>query len=251
MSCRGKPDRISGQVFIVKGEGETIKLGLVDISLIDEKQIVEWLAKKNAAFTNEVAARRATRLKAYHDLASIDEERSHFRKTNREPCEIRLEKSGTLTKKITELLTGPARSAETVLADLARNRGELRVIEREMKEIESKGAQLDEAVEKAKAEFETAAARVEEFPSLRFYFGDFPTATVAETTTDADGKFTLSISKRGRFGILANAPRLFGEHYCWFFWLPKNGSEKPVLLNNKNLIFTDYPQNVLPVTPKL
>ena len=98
------------------------------------------------------------------------------------------------------------------------------------------------AYEKAKS----LAQRVDDLESQRrrlaseeYFFEDLPPAA-ATATTDADGKFTLAISRTEQFGLIARGSRqlLKGiETYSWLVWVNLDGeAEKRLVLSNANLI---------------
>jgi hypothetical protein len=75
--------------------------------------------------------------------------------------------------------------------------------------------------------------------SGEYLFADLP-AGMSTAQTDADGKFTLAIPRRGHFGLVARAPReLFKgkETVFWFVWVTLDGqSSKHLLLSNDNML---------------
>lgn len=80
------------------------------------------------------------------------------------------------------------------------------------------------------------------------FFQQLP-APVATATTDADGKFDLSLSKNGRFALAAMNTRSVGENtekYFWLVWVSLEGQQsKTLMLSNRNLMEASDPDNIL------
>lgn len=59
----------------------------------------------------------------------------------------------------------------------------------------------------------------------------------AAATTDADGKFTLTIPKQGEYILVAKAQRMVSENtekYYWTVPIDADGQAKSVMLSNNN-----------------
>ena len=56
--CKPKETTLSGQVFIVTRGAENIKLGLVEVQLIQKQPAVEFLQKKQSAIDSEIKSRK-------------------------------------------------------------------------------------------------------------------------------------------------------------------------------------------------
>jgi hypothetical protein len=80
------------------------------------------------------------------------------------------------------------------------------------------------------------------------FLHNLPSA-VSSATTNADGTFTLSLPRDGRYGIVARASREPGEEeqsYVWFLWVSLDGErEKRLVLNNDNIVGAGSPDSAL------
>lgn len=93
--------------------------------------------------------------------------------------------------------------------------------------------------ENASKEERDAEAVYEQAESPSFYYNSLPTPIV-ETTTDADGMFTLEIPTTGTLIVAANASRRVGEKTEEYYWLRKidiggGGKEQTMLSNDTQL----------------
>ena len=67
--CKPKETTLSGQVFIVTKGGENIKLGLVEVQLLDKQQVKDFLQKMQPQIDLEIASR-----KREYDAAKTNDE---------------------------------------------------------------------------------------------------------------------------------------------------------------------------------
>ncbi len=75
---------------------------------------------------------------------------------------------------------------------------------------------------------------------------------VAVSTTDADGKFALSLPKNGKYVLTAKATRTLGdeiENYTWAIYFNAEGTPKNIILSNNNTTDSNSPDSVF-TTPK-
>jgi len=76
------------------------------------------------------------------------------------------------------------------------------------------------------------------YGSGRFYFADLPDP-IAETKTDSDGKYSVTVPAPGQYALAAVAERTIGsseEHYYWLISVTvKSGSATDGTLSNDNL----------------
>jgi hypothetical protein len=80
------------------------------------------------------------------------------------------------------------------------------------------------------------------------FFQDLP-AAVSSAKTHADGKFTLTIPREGRYGVVARASREQDEEkrsYSWFVWVSLDGQpSKRLVLNDDNVVGAGSPDSAL------
>lgn len=104
---------------------------------------------------------------------------------------------------------------------------------------------------KAKAtaqQIEDLQARRQHLTTGEYFFDGLPSG-ISAAKTDADGRFRLTIPRRGRFGVVASASRdlLKGkETYFWFVWVGLAGeSSKRLRLSNENMMGAGSPDSAL------
>lgn len=73
---------IKGQVFIVTSGAENIKLGLVDVLVLDEQRVAAYLDKTKTAIEREVLLRTNNLQKAEHELQEARHELEEVRRTD-------------------------------------------------------------------------------------------------------------------------------------------------------------------------
>ncbi len=293
---------IKGQVFIVTTGAENIKLGLVEVLVLDEQSVAVFLKKKKPAVEQEVSLRADNLRKAEHELQVAQHELEEFQKTDEafQPAFVELKiQYAALEREIRELENGPTESILAIMkqthdveaqrADSLDAAGEklmklqalssqLAAIDQQEKEnapeiarkrmrfaelwkqitavsasSDKKLQALSDRVAACSAAFNQCRTAMESFPNLQFYFSDPLPTPYQKTLTDADGRFEIKLPRMKRFAVFAQSSRKVAtdtEKYVWFFWLPGTSDNTPLMLSNNNLIFIDYPDNVLPIKPK-
>src|SRR4030095_3583161 len=97
-------------------------------------------------------------------------------------------------------------------------------------------------------QLEDLRARGGQLKSGEHFFQDLPSA-IASAKTQVDGKFTLTIPRDGRYGIVARASRELGEEkktYHWFVWVSLDGRySKRLVLNDENIVGAGSPDSAL------
>ena len=76
------PKSTKGQVFIVTRSAENIKLGLVEVLLLDEEGVAVFLGKKKPGVEAEVSLRAENLRKAEKELREGQHELEEFQRTN-------------------------------------------------------------------------------------------------------------------------------------------------------------------------
>ena len=197
-SSTKKQFELSGQVFVVTKGRENIKLALVEISVIAEKDVNQYL--------------KARHIEGLHQQEILGPE--------------------------VEPTIQAAKDADNAERDANR------------KWVDSLGksdsANLEklfwaarENEEKAKAKQRALIAKFEYYDSAAYYFEKLP-AAIAVTKTDADGKFSLSLSP-GKYVIAATSDRkLFNksESYYWLVSVDTKSPSHSLMLTNDNQVET-------------
>lgn len=97
-------------------------------------------------------------------------------------------------------------------------------------------------------QIEDLQARRQNLTSGEYFFEGLPSG-ICTAKTDADGRFTLAIPSRGRYGVVTRASRdlLKGkETYFWFVWVNLDGqSSKRLRLSNDNVMGAGSPDSAL------
>jgi len=88
-----------------------------------------------------------------------------------------------------------------------------------------------------------------EWPKGGFYYNDLPLNEVVEkATTNADGKFTLTLPSKGKYLLVAHSQRQIAdskEEYYWLIWVFVTGNSKDhIMLSNNNLFGTNASESV-------
>lgn len=107
------PKSTKGQVFIVTRSAENIKLGLVEVLLLDEEGVAVFLGKKKPAVEAEVSLRAENLRKAEKELREGQHELEEFQRTNEAFQPVFLEKKArfsALKLEIREMENGPTES---------------------------------------------------------------------------------------------------------------------------------------------
>ncbi|MBX3281516.1 MAG: hypothetical protein KF756_03465 [Acidobacteria bacterium] len=202
ISC-GKP-QIKGEVFVVTEGQQAYKLALVTVNAVPEstvKSCIDTTQTENKERASEAMQQNAAALRiAEKELDDAKNERA------------RLEASfaGIDSSSVDEVdrrifLTIPVRE------------------------------RIEKASQKLR-EIKAASSKYE----LKSYWDCFVNeSTVSQTTTRSDGKFTLSLPRKGTYIVTASASRKIistTEYYNWFVWVDASSqNEITVSLNNTNL----------------
>jgi hypothetical protein len=237
-SCRKVHDELApsvvhGQVFVVLKPGNALKLALASVSVIPEQDALAAAeaAKKQCEATlgiaqsdisqelssiaNQLAVRRAGLRKEQEQLAA-EVEAMRERRDFSEAYSSKVAAIGAIEDELN--------SAETVSGkeELVRQNRE-------------------NAVRRYPVEFAEALIRVAKPASV--------------TRTNADGEFTLELSKRrGRVAILIEASRELEtvERFVWFVWLDQLTTDGGVyLFSNHNVLSADNNSSVVNVAAAL
>ena len=245
IGCKPRETTLSGQIFIVTRGSENIKLGLVEVQLIEKQSVSEFLQKKQATIDSEIASRQRD-----YDLA-----RENLTKTNRSAEFMSVDETNYLamnnSRKNLEIILNGGKEFVSIYR---RNGLDQEATDQEKKldetvsEIRVLCARII-SVENAVVE---AKARLEKTPTAEIYFENFSADSFQKSLTDADGKFSLSYPRNKTYTMFAKAERLVGntkEKYYWLLNAPSNVEKAQILLSNNNLVFID-PDGYFKIRPK-
>ena len=207
---------VSGDVFIVTKAAANLKLGLVTIAAYPESVIVGHLARRRVTETETAAFLDAEIAKATRRHANAQ---------------------------------GAAQSAATVLEKMplvAETEDEARFNARHVQR-----EKVDDAYARASRELSATSelkGQRARLGSAGFYFEQLP-APIVSTKTDADGKFTISLTPNERWVLVANAQRQVMDRTEYYYWMlrvvPNIKSTDRVFFSNDNLVTIPSDASVL------
>lgn len=118
-------------------------------------------------------------------------------------------------------------------------------LEDRMSSLNTRFSREDGAREKLDA-LNDAEGKLAYLSAPEFFFDGLPQG-VASARTNADGKFTLTVPRSGKYALAARAQReVFGstEFYYWMVWVEADSATK-VTLGNTNLMVENSPDTVV------
>jgi hypothetical protein len=174
--CKPKETMLSGQIFIVTRGSENIKLGLIEVQLIEKQQVAEFLEKKDRIIEPEAISRRNEFDLA--NLASIKASSNLISYCKKTPVIVR-DASGAIAARakvdkscneaLNQLLQGNKKAA--VLVNAAEEY--LVGMENIYRELDPEMSALRESAWHAELRYVTARVNFEHYPTAETYFGDF------------------------------------------------------------------------------
>jgi hypothetical protein len=256
--CKPRETTLSGQMFIVTRDAENIKLGLIEVLLIEKDSAKEFIQKRQPAIDAEIASRQ-------HEFELCNEIM-----TNTSDMDLPLEQPYGRTNysaliQYREHLTAELQDAE-INAPKLRQQADDSMLRYKAGYTDSsfEAHQLDDKayvmeqdrdkilpaeiylktmdIERLEKEFSEAKAKLDAAPTAEIYFDNFSPNILQKTVTDADGKFLISYPRNKTFAIFAKAERLVGdktERYYWLINAPSGIENAQVFLGNNNLVTVD------------
>lgn len=200
--------KLDGEVFIVTKGGENVRLGLVTVQAISEDKMKEFIVKKSSESKTEIEILQKEIKKAEIKLADAEKEAKSSEKERDRRFKILLNSLAS-------------RKANNYHKDA------VKIHESKLNILIDKRKNLDAL--KLKQNYYGSAA---------FYFNGLP-GPITSAKTDADGRFTLFISRERRVALAAHASRQVSnkkEEYYWLVWVSLD--EKPpgnIFLSNDNM----------------
>jgi hypothetical protein len=207
LSCCSRQGQLTGEVFIVTKGGQSLRLGLVEVRAIPEDVIQPFVQAKHAAAKEEM-----DKLQRLWDEALA---KAKLTQANLEEATTRYIQA---SKRLASEYTSAAWELYTSAG-------------RELEEVKHAALEMSN-------DLHAITEKRDYWKSAGYYLENLPTTTIT-TKTDADGKFTLSLDKKKRYAIAAQATREIlstTEKYSWFIWVSLEGNNiKHIMLNNDNL----------------
>ena len=218
--CGSGQGELNGEVFIVTNGRENIRLGLVPIYIIKEKEMKYHIDKKNLEAQNLIEMIRPDVDKAFNEWKEAALE--HKRATEKIP------------RKDFDTNDAKAYINYNVAFDKA------------LAESEEK----QKIMFKKDAELTVLKIKIQSTRSRQFLLEGLDVGKEI-TKTNADGKFSIKINRNERYAILAQTNRQTlnsKEEYCWLIWASLDGKPtKNIILSNDNLFGTGSPDAVVKI----
>lgn len=286
ITVAGCKQKIDGQVFIVTQGAENIKLGAVEVFLIDKNQVQIFLQKTEPFVESKIVDRRNSNISASNELQKAQISYDLFKTLKPNPSYYQsfltnqifefYPNFSDIKPRISNLIQRAKRLSDFAAAQQTRRKnleaqGYIINYDQETDwtsqalqahaELESEISKLQDFVdlvenkqrdkiENAKSQIRTANALLKVCPTTDDYLNSFFPTPIQTTTTDADGRFSFSYSKSKALTIFARSQRstLNGtEKYYWLVDVPQNGDSK-IFLNNNNFTTAD-PDGYFPIRP--
>jgi hypothetical protein len=206
MGCSQASRVLEGQVFIVTRGGESIRLGLVPISLIPEAELRDHIRNRR------VEIRRGS-------AEAQEKARAATQRTAEAEKALRAAKAADARME-DDYAAGRVTTEEWFARGSSSSRAQVVLAERQLEEM-------------------TCLAEVQRWQSPDLLFVGLPPGA-SRATTDADGEFQIAVPRGGRFALAAFAQReVFQatERYHWLLWIDQTTIKRGrILLNNSNLV---------------
>lgn len=212
---------LSGQVFIVTKGRANIKLALVEVSAISEKDLIQYLKSQHSDGVDQQKLL----------LPQITSSRNEVSVAEAGVAQAELEQEELDKRIFKDLKAIGWQSADAMRSQARSNAQRLR----------------DVSTEK-RIKYRKLIRQFDYFDSAQFYFKGLP-SPVGTSKTDADGKFALS-APAGKYVIAANSSRDVGEDTENYFWLvlvdTSSLPNQSVMLSNDNMFETKCKECVRP-----
>lgn len=226
---------LDGQIFVVTKGQQAIKLALVSVVAVSEKDLISTVATKAKSIIAQRKELADTIERKKAEVISFKAAAKYSDGSEGSPF-AELERLSAICKPTADV-DAFLRCAKTPEGKRSLDRmKELRQQNKE--EMEPVTAVLSELRPLMK-EHRTATTNLR----LILTTENLTASSIARTKTDADGKFSLSLPMGQRVAILADSSRAVldnKEAYQWIVWFtPKKGTKNSLVLANDNLIETN------------
>jgi hypothetical protein len=256
--CKPKQTTLSGQMFIVTQGAENVKLGDVEILLIEKSQAADFLQKKQPMIESEKTSRqKEAAIAAEDELKAIADNDSFLANNKFSPENGDYEPflSNNYFKTNVECANIKSK-AESLLKNYQNDSFQADEFQSLILKLEDAvilaGAEKKNALEDMESRVATAKARSEDFPVAEDFLKNFSPVVIQKTISDADGRFSFIYSRDSVLAIFAAARRMVlnkTEKYYWLINAPTNGESVQIFLSNNNLVEVD-PDGYFPLKPK-
>ncbi len=230
--------RVSGQVFIVQQNRETVKMSMVAVQVVNTRTANARLAERRIQARDNLTKLEAQQAKINLKLPYLQKlqpllrtSASQKERLAQQAIElIRIYQNGATSTEIPEFYRKDYRTKLTgAQASYSRAKSEYQA-------AVAQSDKTDSELERLESELKDVEARISYWSSPAIYFDTAWPNVIAETTTDADGKFMLELPSEGEFTITAHTSRLTTDGKESFGWLvPVRAGSGDILLNNNNL----------------
>jgi hypothetical protein len=257
IGCKPKDTTLSGQIFIVTRGSENIKLGLVEVQLIEKQQMVEFLQKKQAVVEPGCTSRKQEIEAAIIAVQKANTDKDSYTNdpaNSPEFIQLRTEADRLFKQNTDEWIQNSKAGLGNTSGSLITP--DIESLQNKMKEMQDKynreqnKLMFDEI--DAEIRLKKAKENLAGFPTTETYFSDFSLSVAKKTLSDADGKFSFLYPRDKAFALFAKAQRLVGdqtENYYWLVNAPSGAETVQVFLSNNNLVFSD-PDGYFKIKPQ-
>ncbi len=234
--CKPKSVTLTGQVFIVTQGAENVKLGDVEILLIEKAQVTNFLQMKKLAIESEMASRQEELKKIEQgDVPDVLLTNAAYATASSECDEFQKKQEAQLgiLQQLIKNYNAQADSDASAAYDMFKSKAQ-------------------SAMNQMRAAQSVVMSNLENYPTPADYFENFSPAVFQKTLTDADGKFSVTYPRDSALTIFAKAERVLGtktEKYFWLVNAPTNSETAQIFLSNQNLIYID-PDGYFKIRPK-
>ena len=247
---------IKGEVFIVRRDGQTIKLSLVPVSIVDETELTQfrksslWLSKQKSELLEKHGMRQIELTGEISSIASLSAQIDKL-EPSRSALAKTIEDTADSVKELKKELAS-YRGDRDFFAQSARIYREIdkvldgsKEVGEEWREVAKKIESLQERLRGKKAlipkwqnEVAEGLQELESFDAAKFRLA---TSLIKGTQciTDGNGEFSLAAPKIENSFICATASRNTGtrtEHFFWLLPLLPEMVGKKIMLSSHNLL---------------
>lgn len=271
--CKPKPTTLTAQVFIVTKGAENVKLGDVEILLIEKSWMTNYLETRQPTIESMLEAKQqeiknGTYLQCYKTNADYINISSDYHTLQAKVENLQADWDTFNKQENTAQTKEDAWAKQCALypdSDVAQKhysdaKDEVALLLEKMTTTTDQTQPLVDEMKPLVNQMDvirlkvtsTEKEKLENHPTPADYFEDFSPAIAQKTTTDSDGKFYLSYPSKKAFTIFAHAQRLVldkTETYYWLVDAPTGTKTAQILLSNNNLVFAD-PDGYFKIKPK-